>query len=596
MQFFERIIPADESAIVSRVSGQASREIAAWLTSLHEPLVRVEQADRKPFCVLTIGDCLMGAIQSFLMAGGHEKDLDFDFRYYYFSAQQGADIDQDGIAAAIRGGVDSIAASYLSYEGTPLYRSLMASRGTSAEEVDQTIQGIAGFIHSHLSQIRALTTVPILLHNVSGLPLGRWRSRLPIAPHSRAQVRILEKLNAAVEEVARNIENCIVVDEVAIGKRTGLRRASRPLFRAKEFRRAEFHPIEFERQVAKDYLNILSDVSRFKKTKVLALDFDNTLWKGVMADETVAHYVDRQEMLRRLSEQGILLVAVSKNDEKNIRWDEMSLKPDDFVAKRINWNLKSQSIKEIAEELNLGLDSFVFIDDNPAERQIVSQEIPSIVVLDADSSETWQSLAQLFQMPNTQDTEEARSRKLLYRQQADRKASLTGGADYPALMRGLKLKADIRLARPAEIDRIVELAQRTNQFNTTTIRYQRSEIETLVRGDGGHILIGDLSDKFGTLGLVCVVVVRTEGQVALIENFVMSCRAMGFGLERAMLAFTKKRWAEKQLTALFRPSAKNEPASALYPGAGFEKVADDRWALPQASSLELPDWIAVESR
>lgn len=593
-EFFSAFLPADEAAVLHVLAGDRDGA-AAWLAAAHAPLVRPTEGSRVR--LLSIGDCLMGEVQSFLHPIGLAHGIDFDFRYYYFSARQGADIVQDGIARAIEtGGIDIIAASYLSYSGIPLYRSLLESADrSSTADIDDLIGGIVGFIESHLRQIRNLTDVPVLLHNASGLPLGRWRRRIPgLPPFTRGQRRALEAVNSALAELAESVENCILIDETKVTGALGHRAADQPLLPRRIGRGAHIHPSRFSRQLSEHYAQVIRPMVALRKTKLLLVDFDNTLWQGVMADGAVRHEPARQRLLKELQEQGIVLAAVSKNDPKNIRWDEMVLQPDDFAVRKINWNPKPQSIKEIADELNLGLDSFVLIDDNPAERELVRLEHPQVLSLDAQEPDTWSALALLLRMPNTRRTEEARRRTAMYREQAERAEVVRSETDYPSLMAKLGLRARIRPAVPGDLDRLTELVQRTNQFNTTTIRYPRHELERLMRADDHVVLVGHLADKFGDLGLVAAAVLHRDGQQGTIESFVMSCRAMGFGLEHTMLSRLSGAAGARRLRGRFVPSPRNEPASALYPGAGFTEQEPGVWTLPEGAVLQAPAWITVE--
>jgi FkbH-like protein len=221
--------------------------------------------------------------------------------------------------------------------------------------------------------------------------------------------------------------------------------------------------------------------------------------------------------------------------------------------------------------------------------------VPAIVALDSTDPAAWTALGRLFRMPNTRETEEARTRKQLYQQQAQRQQTVRAGADYPALMRTLGLRANIGLARESDLDRVAELVQRTNQFNTTTIRYQKHELAALVGAGDGRLVVGELADKFGALGLVCVVVVRLSEAEAVLENFVMSCRAMGFGMERSMLAAAISHAGGRPVVGRFIPSGRNQPAEGLFANAGF-KEEGGLWKLPEGEAITAPEWISVVQR
>ena len=357
------------------------------------------------------------------------------------------------------------------------------------------------------------------------------------------------------------------------------------------------HVEHFSRYIATLYFDKVRRWSLLRKTKLLLVDFDNTLWDGVMADGPVVQFTERQMLLKRLSEQGVLLAAVSKNDPRNIRWSEMALSESDFVALKMGWGLKVDSISELASELNLSLDSFALIDDNPAELELVRTTLPDVICLDATEKDSWLTLQQLFAMPNTRQTEEARRRAQMYREQATRERQLRSGSDYATLMSTLGLTARIGAAGKGDLPRLLELVKRTNQFNTTTRRYARGELEEMLRSDRYSVTVAELSDKFGDLGVVAAAVVCTEGGEAVIDNFVMSCRAMGFGMEQLLLSHIVDSNVDLPLKGIFVPTPRNEPASTLYRNAGFiERDNGAVWELPTGLKLRTPPWISVADR
>jgi FkbH-like protein len=591
--YFREVLPAHEEAAVSGFSGD---DALAWLKEVHEPLVSPIVGD--VVRVITVGDCLVAQIQSFLKAAARNAGLNLDVRYYYFSAKLGVGLMDEGIKSAIRGGVDLLALSYLSYEGIPLYRAYLEASDTRDESRSRELmQGITDYIEDHLREIRELTDATILLHNASGLPLTRTRRLVPFLPGLSGGRRLaLQLLNAAIGEIAARTENCILIDEVAVAERHGLRHCASTVLPRWIRRGADLHTEHVCRYLADAYFESIRRWSMLRKTKLLLVDFDNTLWSGVMAEGPVAHFVERQTLLKSLSQQGVLLAAVSKNDPRNLRWSEMALAESDFVALKIGWGLKVDSIKELASELNLGQDSFALIDDNPAELELVRTTLPGVICLDATKDESWATLEQLFAMPNTRQTDEARRRTEMYREQANRDRELRSDSDYPTLMAKLGLNVQIGPARKGDLGRLTELVQRTNQFNTTTRRYSKGELEEMLRSDGCSVTVAELSDKFGDLGIVAAAVVRRGGDEAVIENFVMSCRAMGFGMEQLLLSRIVEASAGLSVTGMFSPTARNEPASGLYRDSGFTEREPGEWALPSGKGLEAPPWISVAER
>jgi FkbH-like protein len=291
----------------------------------------------------------------------------------------------------------------------------------------------------------------------------------------------------------------------------------------------------------------------------------------------------------------MLLITTTKNDESSIRWDELALDPDDFVLHKIGWGQKAQSIEEAASQLELGLDSFVLVDDNDVERALVSQQLPGVTVLDSRDPRTWEALGYLLEFPNTRRTDEARRRTEMYREAAVRRDAMASAFDYPTMMAGLELQVGFWAARKPDVERLHELLQRTNQFNTTTKRLPVEELHAMV--DRGEVYAASLQDKFGKLGIVGAVLVRRDGDDLVFDDVVMSCRAMGFGLEHVMLRSTMDAEAGwSRAVGLFVPSGRNGPAADLFAGAGFRSDGEGRWVIERQGALpEQPPWIALHT-
>ena len=599
--FFKEVLPADEEAVVQAIPGRSGlrRGVEEALRALHEPLLHTPPGPTVH--VLGLGDCLLNELRVFLPARCRRAGIALDVRSLYFSAVVDRPLDVSEIVRFLaENPTDVIAVSFLTYAGIPAYRALLNEADTlGARAIDDRVGAIVGLIHDCVSALRRHTDVPLLIHNASGLPLSRWRRRLPfLAPLSRARRRALASLNAAIAELVRNTPNAILIDEAAVARVRRHRACERPVIPGRIARRAFFHTARFGEYLSEPYAEIVRSYERLHKAKVLLVDFDGTLWDGVMADGAVRHHRDRQELLRRLKDAGILLVAVSKNDPASIRWNEMALQPADFALQKISWRLKAEAIQEAAQELDLGLDSFVLVDDNPVERDLAASQLPQVVTLDSLDPFTWRALERMLQFPNTRETEEARTRTKMYQQSAARRAALAQKFDYPTMMAGLELKATCGRARDADLDRMTELVQRTNQFNTTTIRYGRQDLAGFLAGGPCRAYVATLGDKFGALGLVAVVVVERRGLDAVFNAFVMSCRAMGFQLERLVVRSVLEAESDAQrFVGRFVPTDRNTPAMSLFRDCGFRETAPNEWVLEQGMPRpSVPAWFTVSVR
>lgn len=596
---FAEVLPRDEEVLLAAVDGPDRAVLAGWLGRLHRSLL--EPAAGTPLRVLALGDCLLGELRVFLLGHARRAGWAVDFRQLYFSAPQGRALSPDQATDMLASfPADVVTMSFLSYEGIPPYAALLRDADRlGPEELTARVEGILGLIRGFVETLRSRTEVPFLLHNVSGLPLTAWRRRLPFLPaQSAGRRRALAALNEGLAALAANLPNIILVDEAGVASRHGARAASAPVVPASIAREAFFHAARLGEFLVEPYTDILASHKTLARTKVLCVDFDNTLWDGVMAEGPVRHFPERQRLLRQLKDAGILLVAVSKNDPGSIRWEELALTPDDFVLHKINWDLKAQSIRAAAEQLDLGLDSFVLLDDNPVERELVESQLPRVRALDSLEARTWHWLERMLAFPNTRMTEEARQRTELYRQQARRKEALAGEVDYPAMMASLELRVEFGLATPRDLDRVAELVQRTNQFNTTTVRYGRQALQERLASDRYGLYAATLADKFGTVGLVGVVLVERQPDRRVLDSFIMSCRAMGFEFERLMLALVREaEGPEHELVGRFVPTERNGPASTLYPGNGFAARGETEWVLAAGvPGPDTPEWFTIQPR
>jgi FkbH-like protein len=600
--FFEETLPVDEDVIAAAAPAEAQAELRQTLRKLHAPLMQPVGTDA--IKMLAVGDCLFNEVRVFLRPRSALRKVSLDMRCVYFSAALGKDLSPADIQAMMaETRFDLFAFSFFTYEGLPPYTALMREADQLDEATIQArVQALLALVEGYLTKLREGTDAPFLVHNVSGLPLTRYRKHVPLLPAlSKSHRLVIDELNEGLRQMADGIPNVLLLDEYRIARQFGLRNAMKPAVPRHLTRKAYFHTARFGEPLADAYADVLASYRDLRKAKVLLVDFDNTLWGGVMADGIVQHRVESQQLLRRLKDAGMLLVALSKNDEKNIRWDEMHLRPEDFALLKISWNLKVQSIQEAAAELDLGIDSFVVIDDSAQERDLIASKFPKIRTLDATKEETWTSLERLLRFPNTRDTEESRARTELYRAQALRRreqADAAADVDYPSMMASLGLRVRFGPASNRDLDRLTELVQRTNQFNTTTIRYTKNELATFLSSVDRAVYAAEVVDKFGSFGLVAVIVLsRAEAEVT-IDSFVMSCRAMGFGLEQAFLRLVLD--AEPtgaRVIGRFVPTDRNAPSARVFEDNGFRPTGDTTWVLERGDPRPtIPAWITVEGR
>ena len=311
--------------------------------------------------------------------------------------------------------------------------------------------------------------------------------------------------------------------------------------------------------------------------KVLVLDCDETLWRGVVGEDGVDGITippDRALLQRfavQAQAQGTLVCLASKNTERDVldvfeRRSDMVLKLDNVVAHRINWEPKPRNIASLARILNLGLDSFVFIDDNPVECALMRTELPQVVTLLLPSDgEVGSFLSHLWTFDKVAVTEEDSRRTSMYRENAARQQLEESATDIAAFISSLEVVIDIATPEDSEWPRLAQLTQRTNQFNFTTVRRTEPEMRALP-GSQSSVLRIKVRDRFGDYGIVGLVIAVATGRALVVDTFLLSCRVLGRGVEHAIVRRLGEIARESGLTHVDLPyiaTSKNEPARAF---------------------------------
>ncbi len=359
--------------------------------------------------------------------------------------------------------------------------------------------------------------------------------------------------------------------------------------------------------------------------KVAVLDLDNTLWGGIVGEDGLhgivlsesgpgAAYGAFQEALLQLRRQGVLLCIASKNNEADAfeifdRHPGMRLRREHLSAWRIGWQSKSESLRQLAKELSLGLSSLVFIDDSPTECEEVRRMLPEVTVVElpkdpAHFVTALRGVAVLDRMTLTAedrlraDQYAAERRRTEARESAPDGSAESDPASLKAYLASLELKVTVRPLLAADVPRAAQLTQKTNQFNLTTVRRTEAEVEALRQDPAYRLYVLEVSDRFGDYGLTGVLFIEEQGRFAshfAIDTLLLSCRVLGRGVETAFL-----KAAVADLLALgggpligrFVPTAKNAPAAGFLAGHGFHKGEGDAWVLPDlallGASLDVP--------
>jgi len=459
----------------------------------------------------------------------------------------------------------------------------------SPREVDSEEDRIISYIESVVSKITERTSAPILINN---FPV-QSRPSLGIVGHD--EMSSLIRLNARVLEMSRRYRTVYVVDYFGIMALVG---------------GSGFDPNKWESSksplspsglvaIGREYGAFFRAMRGMSK-KCLVLDCDNTLWSGILGEEG-AHVEGRdvafQKYLLNLHERGVLIALCSKNNESDVidflrGSQDMLLRESHLATWQINWKDKPTNLRKIASDLNIGIDSLVFVDDSPFEREMVKSSLPeATVVADHDT----RSLDGLFDSLTFSD--EDKRKTSMY--QADRertKLSQTFSSveDY---LNSLNMVMSIRDATLQDAPRVSQLTQKTNQFNLTTRRYTEGQIESFIGSGNGRILCVRMRDNISDLGVVGVVMVATDEGSAEIDEFLLSCRALGRGVEDAMLSYIIEWCKKSDITHLYGryiPTKKNSQVSRFYEDRGFEPDGNKVLIHPGRSYISFPKWISLE--
>ncbi len=333
-----------------------------------------------------------------------------------------------------------------------------------------------------------------------------------------------------------------------------------------------------------------------KNKKAFALDLDNTLWGGIVGDDGPENlqigqetsegqaYSEFQQYLKLHMQTGVILNIVSKNEKENalagLQRPDMVLKPDDFIIIKANWLPKSQNLTELAHTLSLLPESFVFVDDNPAEREIIRQQVPGAAVPEiGDKPEAFiHAIDRMGYFEVTQLSGDDAARNGMYRQNAARSRAELSFADYGEYLRSLAMHAQIKSFSPMYYARIAQLTNKSNQFNLTTKRLTQDEITAMAQDQSYLTLYGKLADQFGDNGVVSVVIGKIREQCLDLVLWLMSCRVLKRDMEYAMMdtlaAACKKRGIDT-IYGYYYPTAKNAMVRDFYEKQGFSKVSGD---------------------
>jgi FkbH-like protein len=587
----------------------ASPAGAAFLVSRYE---RIRSSlSLQPYRLAILRSHTVEPVVPLCRAAAFEAGLDLTVHLGEFNAYVQEIVDPDSALYRFRPDTVILAiescdvASRLVREWTEL------SAGAAREE----IQAVVERFHGWIAAFRRHCQANLVIHSLA-LPEMPARGILD-SQTELSQAEAFENINRELRKMAREQHGVYVLDYDALIARHG--RAGwrderkwltvRMAFRAKHLA-----------DVSREWMRFLHPLSG-RVAKVVVTDLDNTLWGGVVGEDGFdgiqlgtefpgPAYRDVQRALLDLRQRGVLLAICSKNNPSDAlevleRHPDMLLRPQHFAAIRINWNDKASNLREIAAELNIGIDALAFLDDNPAERQQVRGALPEATVIDLPEDPLLfaRAVREAPVFERLTLSAEDLHRGELYRAQTERRKLESAAASMEDFYRSLDQEAEVGRVSAATLARVAQLTQKTNQFNLTTRRYNEEQIARMAASPEWRVHWIRVRDHFGEHGLVGVAILHVKDCTWEIDTFLLSCRVIGRTVETAFLAnLIDAAAAEggRTMEGWFLPTKKNSPAGEFYSIHGFRPAeasdAGTRWVLDLSQpAVRRPEWIRVKS-
>lgn len=467
-------------------------------------------------------------------------------------------------------------------------------------DMEDSLQGIEDKLEAQMNHFRVMWEklentyhCPVIQNNFE-FPFYRiLGNRDSYDPHGKTA--FIQRLNMEFARYAAQQEHFYIYDIQYESAAFGLDRWTDPSY-------WHMYKYAMSMQAIPDFAFHLSHIIKAvfgKNKKAFVLDLDNTLWGGIVGDDGPENleigqetsmgqvYQEFQGYLKEHKKIGVLLNVDSKNEEGNalagLKHPEGILKPEDFIVIKANWLPKSQNLTEIASELNIGRDALVFVDDNPAEREIIRQHVPETTVpemTDGDQVNPDQFIRILdknayFEVVTL--SEDDKHRNEMYKANAMRKEQEESFGNYSDFLKSLEMKAVIRGFEPVYYSRIAQLTNKSNQFNLTTKRMTQAEVEQMAQDPGYITLYGKLKDKFGDNGVVSLVIGKKNGDTLELILWLMSCRVLKRDMEQAMLdtlVWQSRESGIRKLHGYYYKTAKNAMVKDFYGAMGFQKLSE----------------------
>ncbi|ETT12269.1 NLI interacting factor-like phosphatase [Fusobacterium sp. CM21] len=406
---------------------------------------------------------------------------------------------------------------------------------------------------------------------------------------NNGRINFIDSLNRKFIEYAKNNNKFYINDINYLSAQIGLEKWENSLLWYSYKYAISYEAIP---RLCKSISNIIKAIYG-KNKKCIVLDLDNTLWGGVIGDDGLngikigtetaigEAYTGFQKYIKDIKKLGITLAIASKNEEEiakeGLNLKEMILRENDFFSIKANWNPKTENIKDIANEINIGLDSIIFLDDNPVEREIVRKQLPEVEVpeIGNDVLKYINYIDQNGFFEIVSFSKEDLERTKYYEDNKEREKAKSYFKDYDEFLKSLEMKAEINFAKPIYFDRITQLINKTNQFNLTTKRYTLAEVENIASSKDRMLIYGRLKDKFGDNGLITIIIGSIKNNEFHIDLWLMSCRVLKREMENAMLDFLVeycKKNSIKKIYGYYYKTPKNNMVKDFYKEMGFKNL------------------------
>lgn len=454
----------------------------------------------------------------------------------------------------------------------------------SPEEIDELLTNEFAHFESMWSSLKAKFSCPIIQNNFDR-PNYRLMGNRDIWDY-RGRSNYIYNLNGKLYDYARSHQSFFVNDIDYIAQEYGLIQWSDSVYWSMYKYICPMNAIPY---VSFSVANIIKSIFGRNK-KLLALDLDNTLWGGIVGDDGVDGiqigletpkgqvFYEFQNYVKSLLQIGVVLAIDSKNDEKNaiagLKHPDGVLQPEDFVSIKANWNTKDQNLREISEELSLGMESFVFVDDNPVEREIVSRQLPMVSVPKMDVTENYiKILDESGYFEVTSISKEDLSKTSQYKARAEARIAQMSFNNYEEFLESLEMKAEIMGFESMYVQRLAQLTNKSNQFNLTTLRCTEDDIRRMQDDPNYICLCGRLIDKFADNGIVTAIAGEIVEDAIHIRLWLMSCRVLKRGMEYLMmneLVNEAKTKGVSQIIGYYYPTSKNGMVKEFYNNMGFK--------------------------